>query len=122
MTDKELMPNKGQFPPGQSGNKLGRPKGSKNKSTVLREAMQSRADRLLSAHVPKVLRVVIEAAIRGDMSAAKMILDRAVPVHKATEGDSTGNNIVKITIQNLTSPHEEDHSGITINGESHEQA
>lgn len=110
--------NKGQFPAGKSGNPRGRPKGSKNKATILREAMQNKADKMLSAQVPKVLKVVIEAAIAGDMQAAKMVLDRAVPVQKAAEGDSgASNNAVQITIQNLTSPHEEDR-GVTINGET----
>ena len=110
--------NKGQFPVGKSGNPRGRPKGSKNKATILREAMQNKADKMLSAQVPKVLKVVIEAAIAGDMQAAKMVLDRAVPVQKAAEGDSgASNKSVQITIQNLTSPHEEDR-GVTINGET----
>jgi hypothetical protein len=105
-----------QFTKGTSGNPLGRPKGAKNKSTLLREAMQQKADRLLSKEVPKVLAVVIAAAKAGDMSAAKMILDRAVPVKKADDGaEDSGKQLVSITIQNLTSPHET--SGVTINGE-----
>jgi hypothetical protein len=79
--------------------------------------MQSKADRMLSREVPKVLDVVIKAAKAGDMSAAKMILDRAVPVKKADDGDGdSGNKLVQITIQNLTSPHE--NTGVTINGET----
>ena len=39
--------------------------------------------------------------------------------NKATEsGDASGTGTVQITIQNLTSPHEEDHKGVTINGEA----
>jgi hypothetical protein len=79
--------------------------------------MQNKADKMLSAQVPAVLKVVIDAAKDGDMQAAKMILDRAVPVQKATEGDgNAGNNTVQITIQNLTAPEEET-PGVTINGE-----
>jgi len=108
-----------QFAKGKSGNPLGRPKGSKNKSTLLREAMQQKADRLLSRKVPKVLEVVIAAAIAGDMSAAKMILDRAVPVKRADDGTADeGKAIVQITIQNLTAP--EQPTGVTINGETTE--
>lgn len=109
-----------QFTKGQSGNPRGRPKGSKNKSTLLREAMQSKADRILSKEVPEVLKVVIRAAKAGDMSAAKMILDRAVPVKKADDGDGdNGNKLVQITIQNLTSPYEDSKpASVTINGET----
>lgn len=106
-----------QFQKGRSGNPLGRPKGSKNKTTILREAMQQKADRMLSKEVPQVLAVVIRAAKGGDMSAAKMILDRAVPVKKADDGDDgSGKQLVQITIQNLTAPDEK--SGVIINGET----
>jgi hypothetical protein len=92
-----------QFKKGLSGNPGGRPKGSKNKSTILREAMESKTDRMLSREVPKVLKVVIAAAIDGDMTAAKMILDRAVPVIKAGDGVDPGlQGGINITITNLT--------------------
>jgi hypothetical protein len=95
-----------KFTKGMSGNPKGRPKGSKNKSTVLREAMENKTDRMLSREVPKVLQVVIAAAIKGDMSAAKMILDRAVPVKKAGDGsDMAAAGGINITIKNLTADH-----------------
>ena len=95
-----------KFQKGMSGNPRGRPKGSKNKSTILREAMENKTDRMLSREVPKVLKGVIAAAIKGDMSAAKMILDRAVPVIKAGDGnDSAIAGGINITIKNLTSDH-----------------
>jgi hypothetical protein len=97
-----------QFQKGVSGNPRGRKKGSKNKSTILREAMLLKTDRMLSREVPKVLKVVIDAALAGDMSAAKMILDRAVGVRKADDGSEnvplTG---INITIKNLTAPERE---------------
>jgi hypothetical protein len=95
-----------KFKKGMSGNPRGRPKGSKNKSTILREAMESKTDRMLSREVPKVLKVVIDAAIKGDMSAAKMILDRAVPVIKAGDGNESAlGGGINITIKNLTADH-----------------
>ena len=100
------MPNNNvttKFTKGMSGNPKGRPKGSKNKSTILREAMENKTDRMLSREVPRVLKVVIDAAIKGDMSAAKMILDRAVPVKKAGDGtDQAFAGGINITIKNLT--------------------
>ena len=110
--------NKGQFVAGHKGSG-GRPKGSKNKATIRRELATAKADKIMHKALPSVMRVLVEAAQEGDMHAIKMLLDRTVPVHKATEGDTgSGNNVVSITIQNLTSPHEEDQPGITINGES----
>ena len=94
-----------QFQKGMSGNPKGRPKGSKNKSTILREAMLTKTDRMLSREVPRVLQVVIQAALAGDMAASKMILDRAVPVRKAGDGgELTPVTGINITISNLTAP------------------
>lgn len=107
-----------QFQKGKSGNPGGRPKGSKNKATLLREAMQKKADVMLSKELPQVLRAVVTAAKAGDMSAAKMILDRTIPTKRADDGNDTeGNKQIQITIQNLTSPHVEK-PGVTINGET----
>jgi hypothetical protein len=60
-----------KFKPGQSGNPGGRPKGSYTKQlTVLREA----AD--------KVLPLLIDKALAGDMEAMRLIVDRAIPKAK----------------------------------------
>jgi hypothetical protein len=59
------------FAPGNPG----RPKGARNQITVLAEG-------LLNAEVEAVVRSVIEAAKAGDMTAARIILDRVVPVPK----------------------------------------
>ena len=102
MSDKALTT---KFKKGISGNPGGRPKGSKNKSTVLREAMLNKTDRMLSREVPAVLNVVLNAAKNGDMAAAKMILDRAVPVKKAgADDDGIPQGGIHISISNLTAP------------------
>lgn len=58
----------------------GRKKGSKNKSTLVREALRGEWDDLLVTQGKKVFEAVVEKAIDGDMTAAKLILDRVVPV------------------------------------------
>ena len=65
------LPN-GRFPPGASGNPTGRPK---TESAALRAE--------LAEHGPAIVSVVIEAAIGGDLQAAKMVLDRISPPLKA---------------------------------------
>ena len=125
MSDSENLPvskkpkrNKGQFVAGHKG-RGGRPKGSKNKATIRRELATAKADKVMYKALPQVARILVEKALEGDPQFMKMFLDRTVAAQKATEGDSgSTNNAVQITIQNLTSPHEEDKPGVTINGET----
>jgi hypothetical protein len=63
--------NSGKFTKGQSGNPLGRPSRGR---TDLRQKLEKDAD--------KVLAVVMELALAGDMAACKLILDRTVPTLK----------------------------------------
>ena len=65
------LPN-GRFSPGASGNPTGRPR---TESTALRSQ--------LAEHGSAIAAVVVEAAIGGDLYAAKLILDRISPPLKA---------------------------------------
>ena len=65
----------GRFPPGQSGNPLGRPVGSRNKATLLL------AD-LIDGEGEDVVRALVTAAKSGDVSAGRALLDRLVPPRK----------------------------------------
>lgn len=60
--------------PGQSGNPEGRPKGIPNPQTKLR--------RMIDAG--KIVAKLQEAALAGDVQAARTLLERALPVHRAT--------------------------------------
>jgi len=63
-----------KYLPGQSGNPSGRPRGSKNRSTVLMESFE--------ADLPALLAVSKEKALQGDMTAMRILLDRIVPVRR----------------------------------------
>jgi hypothetical protein len=67
-----LTPRKHGFQPGNPG----RPKGARNKATVL-------AEKLLSKDIRDVCEVVSKAAKDGDLNACKLILDRILPVPKS---------------------------------------
>lgn len=60
--------------PGQSGNPDGRPKGIPNPQAKLR--------RMIDAG--KIVKKLQEAALAGDVQAARTLLERALPVHKAS--------------------------------------
>jgi hypothetical protein len=65
------------FKPGQSGNPAGKPKGTKHKSTLIREA--------LARHLPEILGKLIEQAKSGDTHAAKLLLERALAPLKSVD-------------------------------------
>lgn len=62
-----------KFKPGQSGNPTGRPKGSRNRLSVLREALISPAD------AREVVAKLVESAKAGDTAAAGILMDRLWP-------------------------------------------
>ncbi|CAI8176936.1 MAG: Uncharacterised protein [Marinobacterium sp. xm-d-530] len=63
-----------KFKAGQSGNPNGRPKGSKNRHTELREALKE--------DLPELLVTLKERALAGDMAAMRLLLDRVMPSKK----------------------------------------
>jgi hypothetical protein len=60
------------FEPGQSGNPAGRPKGSRNKMTLM-------AEQLLDASGEQIVALVIQRALAGDPSAMNLCFGRLVP-------------------------------------------
>ena len=63
---------KGRFRPGCSGNPAGKKTGTRNRATLLREALRDGEDATLA-------RVVIDKALAGDAVAARFLLERLEP-------------------------------------------
>jgi len=63
-----------QFTKGVSGNPAGRPRGIKDKRHRYAESIESM--------IPEVLESVFQKAVAGDMTAAKMLLDRSLPTKR----------------------------------------
>jgi len=68
-------PPGGRWQKGQSGNPAGRPKGSLSKRDKIAQT--------LNEDGPEVARVVIDAALAGDMQAAGLVLSRVLPPMRA---------------------------------------
>lgn len=74
MASTEVRRAQGRWPCGTSGNPRGRPPGRRNKSTLYLQ-------QLLTGKADQVIRAVVGAAISGDMRAAKLVLERILPLH-----------------------------------------
>lgn len=75
-TDKKQSQAKPwQFSPGQSGNPSGRPKGSRNKTTLALQA-------LLDGEGEAITRQAVELAKMGDITAIKLVMERILPARK----------------------------------------
>ena len=97
---KESTSKKHLFQPGQSGNPAGRKKGSKNKHTLLKEAVQRNAEEMVLRKFKQIVDTTIELAENGDATALKIIWDRFLP--KDAEKKSTDDKLkVEINIGRL---------------------
>src|SRR5271154_6897934 len=63
------------FQPGVSGNLTGRPRGSRNRASIMAEALSD-------SDATDIVRAVVARAKRGDMVAARLVLDRPWPAPK----------------------------------------
>src|SRR6266513_79959 len=63
------------FKKGKSGNPAGRPKGTRNRTTLAAEA-------LLEGQAEAITQKVVEMALAGDLTAARMCLDRILPIRR----------------------------------------
>jgi hypothetical protein len=63
------------FQKGKSGNPNGKPKGTRHRITVL-------AEKLMQDDAKDIVSAVLEAAKGGDMTAARLIMERIFPVRK----------------------------------------
>jgi hypothetical protein len=63
------------FQKGQSGNPAGKPKGMRNRATLM-------AEKLMQDDAEQVVRAVVEKAKQGDMTAARLIIERIAAVRK----------------------------------------
>jgi hypothetical protein len=105
---------------GKDGIPAGRPKGAKNKSTLLREALRGDFDELLRKDFKKIIRVVADQALEGCRSSQKLILERVVPSVHAESDNKDKHKFsggITITIGSLENQKVDISSGDVMDGE-----
>ena len=95
---KKRESRKHLFQPGQSGNPTGRRKGSKNKVTLLKEAVLMDAEDLVLRKFKDIVEKTIELAENGDSTCLKILWDRVLPkdIDKQSKRDDKMNITINI--------------------------
>lgn len=75
LTSKEVRTQEGTFKKGVSGNPRGRPRGSRNKITLLRQSLELSLRQEASPHMTEVLETAINLAKSGDRTMIKLLLE-----------------------------------------------
>jgi hypothetical protein len=80
----------GQWVEGTSGNPKGRPKGSKNRITLLKMQTEEAFRDRNQARLDTVLDLILQDALDGDKAARKMIFDAVISKANVQEDKSAG--------------------------------
>jgi len=99
---------------GQSGNPAGRPKGVRNKITLMKEALEGELRSQIGPHMADVVMKAIEMAKDGNEAMIKLLVDKTVPTTKASEDESAQKEKIVIQIGKLPDRKDEE---IPIKGE-----
>ena len=86
----------GKFVKGKSGNPAGRPKGSKNAITLLKQSLELQLREQAAPNMEAVLEKAVELALEGHPGMIKLLLD--MHLSKGTNEDAKGSEKVAIQI------------------------
>lgn len=107
------LPN-GRFAPGQSAHPSGRPPGTKNKITLLKQSLELELREGASGHMSQVLEKAIELALSGDRQMIKMLLE----LHMS-KGSAVSDNKAKEKVEiNINSQQANDTTESKDNGKN----
>jgi hypothetical protein len=94
---KEIAP-RSRFVKGVSGNPNGRPKGSKNKITLMKLALEGDLRTQMRPHMADILAMAIMKAKEGDPAMIKLLLDKTLPTTKAADDEAPAKERVQVFI------------------------
>ena len=86
----------GKFKKGSSGNPVGRPKGSKNKITLLKQSLELQLRDQAADYMPDILSKAIELGMEGDKTMLKLLLE--LHMSKGVNDDTKASEKVAIQI------------------------
>ena len=95
---------------GESGNPKGRPKGSKNKTTELKLAIEASLVEASESDAMDIYQKTVELAKLGDTTCIKILMDRLWPVSQRNESKASGVGGISINITSTQPPEEADKS------------
>lgn len=81
--------------------KIGRPKGSKNKSTLFKEILAKEVEEEAVKQFGEVVRKTFELAKAGDTTCMKILWDKFYASQKAIDGETGGVPVVNISISGI---------------------
>lgn len=113
---KNLTKNKGQFPKGKSGNPTGRPKGSKNKKTLVLEAIENQLVEASEKDAMAVYQKTVALAKAGDTTCIKILMDRFWPASRKDDKQDKQSGGVNIIIKGLEVEEPKPIEGEVIDG------
>jgi len=111
-----------QIQPGEKKS-AGRPKGSKNKKTLIEAAVQTALVNELEADAMEIYHKAAEMAKEGDKTMIKLFLQRLLPELKAEGGTESNKSIggIQIVVNQTESAPKDISSAVTINQVDPEQ-
>ena len=115
----EIIPRDeaGRFPKGKSGNPSGRPKGSKNAITLLKQSLELQLREQAAPEVGAVLDKAVELALEGHPGMIKLLLELHMSRGISDETKATE----KVAIQINSAPAAQEPEVIIINEEDNNE-
>ena len=97
--------NLGRFPKGVSGNPAGRPEGSQNKASLIKQFIEERLSAKLEKDALAIMQKAINMAKDGDKSMIKLLLGDMMAATRSPHNEkSSGPVQVNVQIKNYTDP------------------